>query len=95
MSIEIKMSRELHGELFQWLEQLTRSFAQLVTLDKSDALEAIDARMKAGVILELSVSFGSAGALCAILQGRLPDGSVHELITIDAPPSDTPFRLSL
>ena len=92
MKIALEMDHSKHVEMFWALSEMVRGLVQLVELGDSMAVDELDERMKAGAVVRMTFSVGSAGPLGMVFQGIRPDGSAFDLLTIDAPPSLTAFR---
>lgn len=92
MTIALALSHPQHIELFDCFSELVRGLGQLVANGTPGGLEVLDRRLDAGVVVRVSMSVGSAGPLGMLFQGVRPDGSVFDIVTIDAPPSAERFR---
>jgi len=92
MQVELTLDHPKHVEMFESFSELARGFARVTTLAHPDSINAIDRQMKQGMVVKMTVAFAYAGPLGLLFQGALPDGSVVDLVTIDAPTSDSPFK---
>jgi hypothetical protein len=92
MKIALELNHPQHVEMFDSFAGMVRAMGQLVANRTPGALEELDRRLDTGAVVQVSLTVGSAGPLGVLFQGVQPDGSVFDLVTIDAPPSAERFR---
>ena len=77
--------------MFGCIADMIGGFAQLGAGRGALSLDELNRQMRAGTVFRLITSVGHAGPLDVLIQGVQIDGSVFDVVHIEAPLRDAPF----
>jgi hypothetical protein len=78
-------------EMFECIADMIGGFAQLGTGRGALSREELNRQMRLGTVFRLTTSVGYAGSLDVLIQGVQLDGSVFDVVRIEAPLREAPF----
>jgi hypothetical protein len=91
MNVALTIDHARHVEMFDCIASM---IGNLAALSNPMSTTELNARMDRGTVFRLTTAVGLAGPLGIMVQGVQPDGSVFDVVNIDAPPRDWPFHFN-
>ncbi len=94
MSSTVPIDQHRRIEMFQCIAEMIGGFAQLGAGPAALTREELNRQLRAGIVFRMTTSVGYAGSLDVLIQGVRLDGSVFEVVSVEAPLRSAPFQFS-
>ncbi|CAM5793906.1 hypothetical protein [Rhizobacter fulvus] len=91
MTTAVPIDPRRRVEMFGCLAEMIGGFAQLGAGPAALTHEDLNRQMRAGTVFKLTASVGHAGPMDVLIQSVQIDGSVFDVVQIEAPLRDAPF----